>query len=260
MVLESPGGVIGSAVVGAGYALFVKRFADGAGIYRWDGAALGDSFSVHSAVRQEPGRVVVDHVEGSSFALWIGMVRTVSKVVANWRNAGLRGIAALGEVAVEIDVHSVLVVRARQRIGIGDAGRRRCGSAIASGPEDRVAGAEHHMIGAGAAHEGLMKIVAHGELVGEALEDRSISGLDVVEGTGVPPSILINLVGNRKTEGINFARIRGDDERIQVVQATRGIVARGVLDAAIRLLPHLEEPVRGIAGVGIVGQICSLKR
>src|SRR5258708_39209054 len=124
--LGSNSGVIGSAVVRPGNALFIESFADGAGIDRWDGAALGDSFSVHSAVRQEPGRVVVDHVEGSAFALWIGMVRKGSKVVANWRNAGLRGIAALGEVAVEIDVHSVLVVRARQRIGIGDAGRRRC--------------------------------------------------------------------------------------------------------------------------------------
>src|SRR6267154_1702276 len=51
-----------------------------------------------------------------------------------------------------------------------------------------------------------------------------------------------------------------DDEWIQVVQATRGIVARGVLDAAIRLLPHLEEPVRGVTSVGIVGQTCSRKR
>src|SRR5260370_1261637 len=109
-VREFFGGVVRPAVVGPGNALFVKRFADGAGIYRWDGAALGDSFSVHSAVRQEPGRGVVDHVEGSAFALWIGMVRKGSKVVANWRNAGLRGLAALAEVAAAIDVHSVLVV------------------------------------------------------------------------------------------------------------------------------------------------------
>src|SRR6266478_1715159 len=110
VVLESNRSVIGSAVVGPGNALFVKSFADGAGIDRWDGAAFGDSLGVHSAVGQKAGRVIVGHVEVPEFALWIGMVRKGSKVITNWGNAGLRWIAALGEIAVEIDVPGVLVV------------------------------------------------------------------------------------------------------------------------------------------------------
>src|SRR5258708_25834252 len=97
---------------------------------------------------------------------------------------------------------------------VGDAGRRRCGSAIAIGPEDRVAAAQHDVVSSSAAHEGLMKIVAHGEFIGEALDDRSISGLDVVEGHGVAAAICIDFVGNRYTEWINFALIRVADAPI----------------------------------------------
>ncbi len=35
---------------------------------------------------------------------------------------------------------------------------------------------------------------------------------------------------------------------------------RGVADVAIRLLPHLEKPVRRVAGVGIVGKEAALQR
>jgi len=105
-----------------------------------------------------------------------------------------------------------------------------------------------------------MKIVAHGVLVGEALENRNVPCLHVIEGHRVASAIVVDLVGNGEAEGVNFTRIGGDDVRIQVVQATRGIPPCGIADIAIRLLPHLKEPVGGVAGVGIVGQTCSRKR
>src|SRR6266481_2867487 len=131
------------------------------------------------------------------------MVGKGCEVVANWRNTGLRGIAAFGEVAVEIDVHRVLIVRAWQRIRIGDMGRRSCRNAIAVGPENGVAAAQHDVVSPRTAHERLMKVVAHGVLIGEALENRSVSGLDVVEGHGVATAVVIDLIGNGKAEWIN---------------------------------------------------------
>jgi hypothetical protein len=78
-----------------------------------------------------------------------------------------------------------------------------------------------------------MKIVAHGVLVSETLQERNITILHVVEGHGVAAAIVIDLAGNGKAEGINFARIAGDDEGIQVAQATRGVVPRGIADIAV---------------------------
>ena len=105
-----------------------------------------------------------------------------------------------------------------------------------------------------------MEIVAHGISVGEGLQNGDVTLLHVVETHGIAAAVVIDLVGDGKTEGVRFARLASDDERIQVVQAARGIAPRGVLDAAIRLLPHLVEPVRRITRVGIVGKIRARKR
>ena len=46
---------------------------------------------------------------------------------------------------------------------------------------DRIAVAEHDVVGAGAAIDGLVEVVAHRVVVREALEVRSVALLDVVE-------------------------------------------------------------------------------
>jgi len=93
--------------------------------------------------------------------------------------------------------------------------RRHGGVSIAIGPEDCVAGAEHHVVRAGAAHERLMKIVAHGEFIGEALENRGVSRLNVVEGHGIAAAIVVD--GRRIIEDrIQLIRIGVDHQRIEV--------------------------------------------
>src|SRR4029077_12285725 len=84
--------------------------------------------------------------------------------------------------------------------------------------------------------------------------------LHVVKRHRIPAAVVIDLVGNGKAEGIRFACIRRDDEGIQVAQAARGILPRGVGDVAIGLLPHLEQTVRGVPCVGIVGKVRALQR
>lgn len=131
---------------------------------------------------------------------------------------------------------------------------------VAIAPEDGVARAEHDVVGSRAAHDRLMKIVAHGVFIGELLQDGNVSRLHVVKGHRVAAAVVVDLVGNGDAVGINFAGIGSDDEGIEIAQASGRVFARGIADIAIGLLPHLVEPVRGVAGVGIVGEICSLKR
>ena len=127
-----------------------------------------------------------------------GSVRKRIQVIPDRLDAGLCGIRTFGEVAVEIQVHGVNVVRAGKRIGIGDVRGRGRGIAVAVGPEDRIAGAQHHVIRAGAAHDRLMIVVAHGVLVGEGLQDRNVSLLDVVERHGIAAAIVVNAGGLSK--------------------------------------------------------------
>src|SRR5258708_36388522 len=131
---------------------------------------------------------------------------------------------------------------------------------LAIAPENGVAAAQHYVVRSRASHERLMKIVAHRVLVGEALQEGDITILHVVEGHRIAPAIVIHLVGNGKAGGIDFAGIRGDDEGIQVLQATGRILPRGIPASAIRLLPHLEEAVRSVSVIGVVGQIGSRQR
>jgi len=113
------------------------------------------------------------------------------------------------------------------------------------------------VIGARAAHERLMKIVAHGVLISEALEERGVARLYVIESHGIAAAVVVD--GGRRVKRIDLVRIVRYDEGIKIVQAARRIVLGGILDVAIRLLPHLEEPVRRITGVGIVGKVRPLQ-
>lgn len=82
----------------------------GADVGRWNGAAFANSDSIYGAVGQEAGAVVVNHVKVAGLALGRRIVRQRFQVIQDGFDAVLRGIAALGEVAIEIDVHGVLVV------------------------------------------------------------------------------------------------------------------------------------------------------
>jgi len=93
--------------------------------------------------------------------------------------------------------------------------RRHGGVSIAIGPEDCVAGAEHHVVRAGAAHERLMKIVAHGEFISEAFQDWRVTRLNVIERMELPPPFVVD--GRRIIEDrIQLIRIGVDHERIEV--------------------------------------------
>ena len=59
--------------------------------------------------------------------------------------------------------------------------RRRRGIAVPVAEPDRVAVAEHDVVGAGAAVDGLVEVVAHGVVVGQALEVGHVALLHVVE-------------------------------------------------------------------------------
>ncbi len=189
-------------------------------------------------------------------AAWSRAVRKRGEIIANWLDARLSGIAAFGEVAVESQVDGVDVVGAGLRFGIGDDRARRCrGSALPVAPKDGVAETEHDVVGAGAAHHGLVKIVAHGKLVGETLQNRSIAGLHVVEGHRVSAAIVVDCAAAKWVRNV---RVR--DKRIQIVQATGRIVARRVADIAVRLLPHFKEAVSSVAGEGIIRKVGSFQR
>ena len=137
-------------------------------------------------------------------------------------------------------------------------GWRHCRIAIAVGPEDDVASAYCHVIGAGATHDRLVVVVAHGVFIGEALQERDISLVHVVEGHRVAAAVVVDR--RRGVKRIDLVRVVRDDERIEIAQAARRIAVGGILDIAIRLLPHLEEPMGGIAGVGIVRKLRALQR
>ena len=155
-----------------------------------------------------------------------------------------RGIEHVGAIA-ETSVHRVLVVGAGQRIGIGDLrGRRHRRIAVAVAPEDVVAGAEKDVLNAGAALGRLVIVVADRVFVGQLLEERRVLVLHVVERHRGAAALV------RRRAGIG-----GHHKGVEIVEAAGRIVFGGVADAAVRLLPHLIEPMGGIPGVGIVGEV-----
>ena len=116
--------------------------------------------------------------------------------------------------------------------------------AIAVAPEDVVAGAEEDVLKASTAHCRLVIVVADRVLVRQLLQERGVSVLHVVERHRIAATPV------RRRAGIS-----GDDRGVEVVEAAGRVVFRGVADAAVRLLPHLIEPVRGVPDIGIVRKV-----
>ena len=134
--------------------------------------------------------------------------------------------------------------------GIGGARRdqlivRRHQIAVVVEP-DRVAGAEHDVVGAGAAVNRLVIIVAHRIGVGELLEIGHVPLLDV-EKAHRRRTLFIGEAGRRR-----LAVAAGADRRFdpweEVVLADRGTRER----AAVELLPHLVEAVDRALHINVV--------
>lgn len=134
---------------------------------------------------------------------------------------------------------------------------RRRGGVEAVGVEDAVlceavveevdvARAEHDVVGAGAAHHGLMIVVGQGVFQRELIEDGCIALVHVEE---------------RHRRAHAFFRKPGesrDHVRVEIGETAAWIVRRRVLDTAIGLLPHLVETVNGVLGIGVVGEPVAL--
>ena len=99
------------------------------------------------------------------------------------------------------------------------------------------------MLHAGPTLGGLMIVVADRVLVGQLLEQRGVLVLDVVE-------------RHRRAAAVVRGRtaIGGDHKGVEIIEAAGRIVFRGVLNAAVGLLPHLIKTMGRIPGVGVVGE------
>jgi hypothetical protein len=64
--------------------------------------------------------------------------------------------------------------------------------ALTVAPENGVAGAQHYMVRARTAHDRLMEIVAHGILIGEALQEWNVAFLNVVKRHRVATAVVVN--------------------------------------------------------------------
>ena len=136
------------------------------------------------------------------------------------------------------------------------------GVAVAVAEPDRVARAEHDVIGAGAAHHRLMIVVAHRIGVGEVLEIRRVALLDVVEAHRGRA-----FAGRRVGEPAGCAAPLEPAPTVTSTQGKRSarqpeaFAVRGG-GVAIELLPHLEEAMHRARRIGVVGIFCvgQLKR
>src|SRR5262249_24111398 len=128
-------------------------------------------------------------------------------------------------------------VSRRLWVGVGDAGERRLGYSIERLPENGVGGAEHRVLDSGAAHHWLVVVGVHRVLVGEPPED---------------PPIADAYVGDTHCVAAGTV-IAGDaDEWIKVVEAAGRIARSGVVYIAVRLLPHMEQPVHHVARKAVI--------
>src|SRR5262249_32303397 len=146
-----------------------------------NGASAGDSAGVKRAVGKKAGVVVIDEVVVARLAVGLDVVIKGSQIVANGLDSELRWVSAYGEVAVKVQVARIPIVGPGQRVGICDMGRRSRRLAASVGPEKGIARPEHDVVGTGAAHHGLMEVVAYGVLVCQRFKHRNVARLNVVE-------------------------------------------------------------------------------
>ena len=114
--------------------------------------------------------------------------------------------------------------------------------------------AEHDVVGAGAAVDRLVEVVAHRILVREAREVGHVALLHVVEAERGGP-FARRRIGERgrlrRTVGAGADRHFDPGEQVGV--AARRVVAAGGRGVAVQLLPHLIEAMHRALGIGVIG-------
>ena len=209
------------------------------------------------------------------------------EIVHDRRDAGLRRIGAIGvrsaagrsrtEGTAAVTIFRIPVVGARGRIRIFDfihhagIGRARCdhdvvrrsgGVAVAIAEPDGVAVAQHDVIRAGAAIHGLVEVVAHRVIVGEALEVRGVAVLDVVEahrrGSFAGGQWQLERIFGAEVRRLRDAVCARADRDFHPGEQSRRRSRKGsrdgLADAAIELLPHLVEAMHRAGGIRVVGK------
>src|SRR5712664_509273 len=266
--------------------LFEEHVGDAALARGWNGErrvvnkAVGVSVGT---VAKISGIVVVQQIVVAFLAVRADGASQRAEVIPNGPNARLRRVGAVAvtsatvnggsESSSAVSVLSPPVVGARDRVGVlnfvHSAGIRsatpdefvvrrlgRCASSIAK--PDGVAKAKHDAVGASAAHDGLVIVVAHRITIGEFLEIGHVTLQDVVEAHG--GRAFTRCFRGRRIIGAEVRRLRraiyvgadgqfGPGEKIS--KAAAGIVVSRVSGVAIELLPHLVEAMDGAGGVGV---------
>jgi hypothetical protein len=172
IIRERHRGVERTTVVSPGDVLLDQRIANGTNRRRRQVATTRQR-----TVRQVAGVGVVEHVVVVGLAVRLCRVGQIVQIAHDRPHTGLGEVGASAEVVVG----GIRVVGARLRIRAGNV-RRRCRRvAVAVAPERRIASAEHEVVGAGAAMERLVEVVAQGEAVSQHLQDRSFALLGIVE-------------------------------------------------------------------------------
>jgi len=119
---------------------------------------------------------------GNSLAVRINRGAEKLKTILNFRYARLCRVRAVAIRTAGVAVLRIPVVGVRRGIGIFDVVRGRRRRVSHSGAEpDRVASAEHDVIRAVAALDGLVVVVAHRIVIGKLFQIRSVSLQHVAE-------------------------------------------------------------------------------
>ena len=142
--------------------------------------------------------------------------------------------------------------------------RRSQGVPRAIAKPDRIAVAEHNVVRAGSAVDGLVEVIAHRVTIGEVLEVRRISLLHVVKAHGVvepSPVVVVGLGAYSVLKVDAWGRPFVPAPTVTSTQWKQsgaaagggGIFPKPALAAlAIHLLPHLVEAVNRACGVCVV--------
>src|SRR5208337_1732271 len=121
--------------------------------------------------------------------------------------------------------------------------------AFAVAEPDRIAGAQHDVVGAGAAEDRLMVIVAHRVGVRERLQIGRVALLNIEKEHR--RRTFANIVGGLR-RAVGAGGDGGLDPGKEIMAATRRVVLGRGAGGAIELLPHLEQAMHGARRVGVV--------
>ena len=200
-------------------------------------------------------RVVVDEVVMAARA--VGARHALLQQLRPHRaHAGRARVRAVHVGAAAVSVLGVVVVGAFDGIRVLDlVGEGHGGAAVEGhriGEEGGIAGDDRLEVRARAAHRGLVVVVTAGVSVGERLEDRLIAGVRGPRGIGEGIHV-VEAHGNRAFPGVEAAgrrRLAVGSRADRLFDPHELVVA-----AAIDVLPHLEEAVNGVTGVGGIGHV-----